>query len=295
MEIVYHNQDDFSKFAYTSFSHKVLEDKQHYYRILDCEDKNFFYLKETEPEKLQILNEMKDFQQFLKTKELIFDKKQNHEYLGYSESKYKKQSFANQLREIPEYDKLTTISIYFQELDRLIQKGHQLNIVFPNLFSDHSIIYDVKKESLYLSGVDTLQVENYQSIHINPFLNDYRILERIYGSIKYFDSQKNLYHPNFDQLNLINQFFIYTLGLNLSHEIIEQEELGNSCEQTLRKILKQHGLSDENDLYQYLKHIYLFEENRSYVEDAYPYIEKLECNYQLDHGTQFVKRKRWMM
>lgn len=295
MEIVYHNQDDFSKFAYTSFSHKVLEDKQHYYRILDREDKNFFYLKETEPEKLQILNEMKDFQQFLKTKELIFDKKQNHEYLGYSESKYKKQSFANQLREIPEYDKLTTISIYFQELDRLIQKGHQLNIVFPNLFSDHSIIYDVKKESLYLSGVDTLQVENYQSIHINPFLNDYRILERIYGSIKYFDSQKNLYHPNFDQLNLINQFFIYTLGLNLSHEIIEHEELGNSCEQTLRKILKQHGLSDENDLYQYLKHIYLFEENRSYVEDAYPYIEKLECNYQLDHGTQFVKRKRWMM
>ena len=85
---------------------------------------------------------------------------------------------------------------------------------------------------------DTLQVENYQSIHVNPFLNDDRILERIYGSIKYFDNQKNLYRPNFDQLNLINQFFIYTLGLNLSHEIMMQEELGIPCEQTLQTIFK---------------------------------------------------------
>ena len=295
MEIVYHNQDDFSKFAYTSFSHKVLEDKQNYYHILDQKDKNFFYLKETEPTKLQVLNELKDFQQFLKIKELIFDKKQNNEYLGYSESKYKKKSFANQLREIPESDKLTTISIYFQELNRLIQKGHQLNIVFPNLFSDYSIIYDINEETLYLSGVDTLQVENYQSIHVNPFLNDDRILERIYGSIKYFDNQKILYRPNFDQLNLINQFFIYTLGLNLSHEIITQEELGIPCEQTLQTILKQHGLSNENELYQYLKHIYLYEENQSYVDDAYPYIERLECNYQLNKQSQFVKRKRFII
>lgn len=295
MEIAYHNQDEFSKFAYTSFSHKVLEDSKHYYHILDQSDKNFFYLKETEPTKLQILNEMKDFQKFLKTKELIFDKNQNHEYLGYSESKYKRQSFANQLRHIPESDKLTTITIYFQELDRLIKQGHQLKIVFPNLFSDHSIIYDVEQESLYLSGVDTLQVENYQSIHVNPFLNDYRILDRIYGSIKYFDSGTNLYHPNFDQLNLMNQFFIYTLGINLSHEIIEQEECGISYEQTLKNILNAHGLGNENGLLQYLKHIYFFEENQNYIDDAYPYMEKLESEYQLEHDTQFVKRKRWMM
>ena len=131
MEIVYHNQDDFSKFAYTSFSHKVLEDKQNYYHILDQKDKNFFYLKETEPTKLQVLNELKDFQQFLKIKELIFDKKQNNEYLGYSESKYKKKSFANQLREIPESDKLTTISIYFQELKSLNTKRTPIKYRFP--------------------------------------------------------------------------------------------------------------------------------------------------------------------
>ena len=39
----------------------------------------------------------------------------------------------------------------------------------------------------------------------------------------------------------------------------------------------------------YLKHIYLYEENQSYVDDAYPYIERLECNYQLNKQSQFVK------
>ena len=72
-----------------------------------------------------------------------------------------------------------------------------------------------------------------------------------------------------------------------------QEELGIPCEQTLQTILKQHGLSNENELYQYLKHIYLYEENQSYVDDAYPYIERLECNYQLNKQSQFVKRKRF--
>ena len=187
------------------------------------------------------------------------------------------------------------ISIFFEELNELIKKGHKYHIVFPNLFSEHSIFYDIKKETLRLSGVDTLQIEDYQSIHINPFLNDSRILDRIYGSLKYCDDQHNLYRPNFDQFNLMNQFFIYTLGVNLSYQIVEQEEQGIDYTNTISKFLKQYGLESEKELFLYLKQLYFFDENKFDIRDAYPYIQALENDYQLDQNSRFVKRKKLIM
>lgn len=108
-------------------------------------------------------------------------------------------------------DRLTFISIYFQELDSLIKKGHKHHIVFPNLFSKNSIIYDVKEETLHLSGIDTLQVEDYSSTLINPAFHDPRILDRIYNSIKYYDDEQQLFRPSFDQFNLMNQFLCMRL------------------------------------------------------------------------------------
>ena len=75
MKIVYQNENDFLKPSFSSFSHKLLEDSKYYYHILDKEDEHFNYLKETEPEKLSILNQIKDLQNFLTTNELIFDTK----------------------------------------------------------------------------------------------------------------------------------------------------------------------------------------------------------------------------
>lgn len=295
MKIVYQNENDFLKPSFSSFSHKLLEDSKYYYHILDKEDEHFNYLKETEPEKLSILNQIKDLQNLLTTNELIFDTKPTHDYLGYSENKYPRISISSQLRDIDSQDKLTVISIFFEELNELIKKGHKYHIVFPNLFSEHSIFYDIKKETLRLSGVDTLQIEDYQSIHINPFLNDSRILDRIYGSLKYYDDQHNLYRPNFDQFNLMNQFFIYTLGVNLSYQIVEQEEQGIDYINTISKFLKQYGLESEKELFLYLKQLYFFDENKFDIRDAYPYIQALEDDYQLDQNSRFVKRKKLIM
>ena len=126
-------------------------------------------------------------------------------------------------------------------------------------------------------------------------MNDSRILDRIYGSLKYCDDQHNLYRPNFDQFNLMNQFFIYTLGVNLSYQIVEQEEQGIDYTNTISKFLKQYGLESEKELFLYLKQLYFFDENKFDIRDAYPYIQALENDYQLDQNSRFVKRKKLIM
>ena len=295
MEILYYNQDEFLKTAATVASHKNLEDFNYYYHILDPNDIHFSHLKVTEPKKLKNLSEMKELQSFFKIIGLIYDHQEKENYLGYTESKYPRTSFSHQLKEVGMEDRLTFISIYFQELDSLIKKGHKHHIVFPNLFSKNSIIYDVKEETLHLSGIDTLQVEDYSSTLINPAFHDPRILDRIYNSIKYYDDEQQLFRPSFDQFNLMNQFFMYAIGVNLSKELIEREEFGTTMNETMKRLLNQYGLGNEKELYDYLKRVYSFEENRYDLPDAYPYIEKLESNYQLDSNSHFVKRKRLFM
>lgn len=293
MEIVYCHEKEFLISTNVISSHKQLEDKNSYYHILDKYDGQFSFLSKSEPKKLKLLDELQ-LKGLSKTQKLIFNEIQTNEYLGYSSDKsiYSNRPFAYQLHTVPTKEKLSAICIYFQELNKIIQDGHQFDIVFPNLFAENSIAYDIKKETISLIGIDALQVQNMKSIQMNPSLHRDQLLKQFSKSTTYYDEETELFSKNLDELNLINQFFILASHENLLLEVMKNEEDGINPSITIRRLLKKIGLDCENTLYQYLLQVYQFQKGFTSLDKAIPYIEHLESNYELTENFQFSKHKK---
>lgn len=130
----------------------------------------------------------------------------------------------------------------YTKLERIVKKGHEQGLIFPDLLSLDNLFID-KNGNLSLVDFDGLQIKDKRCISISSYLGT----EYENNSPKYFDSKTGLWTEELDKKSLLYFYFLITFGLDLS--AVGKVSSSNGQVIKLRDLLNIYGLNDEKIIF----------------------------------------------
>lgn len=179
-------------------------------------------------------------------------------------------NFADFLNENGLNVSLSIVTDYILSLEALVKKGHEYNVVFPDLLTGGNVLYDVNNKKIYALDYDGLQIEDLPSFGISDFICKPHNTSLLHSQ-KYY--RNGLYTKNLDLYSIYVAYLYYTTKLNAPRD--------PRLKETLSGYLKSANIL-QTEAAQKILDIYNLSKDNRYLDDD---LRKIEEKYYLSENV----------
>lgn len=219
--------------------------------------------------------------EIVKPIELIYD---NKGFLGYSMEYIEGTDFYDILyANLDSHNYLNLVCDNFYKIEQIVKKGHDLNIVFPDIFTKGNIVLDESQKHRIID-LDSLQINNNFLWQSSSVLGD---METGILKTTRFRTDTEL-KKEFDHFSILNSFLLCSTYINIATLPY------NKTDELLLKVLWLTGLDKEARIVEELLNAYRIDGTNTYLGETYKRLATdyyLESNYQQPNSKKFVKKR----
>lgn len=231
------------------------------------------YLKQFEKQqidleaKIKCAKELTSFEQLVLPTAICYDEYQN--FVGYTMPKIEGISMPELERSktLFEQGNLYQYGLSHLQLEKMVKKGHELGIIFPDLGTGSNLIFS--DGSWKLIDYDGLQIQNHGVLEMSSLLGN----PMQYENNKY--KRRGLYTKELDKKSLIYLYFLNTFNIDLNAVGKYDPALQRTVR--LKDIFQMIGLEDER-IMKKVEALYQRKEENPFLEDD---VLRLASEYQL--------------
>ncbi|MFA5603759.1 MAG: hypothetical protein WDA12_02765 [Bacilli bacterium] len=239
---------------------------------------NYIFVKEL---KVKMAYNFQKFNEVIIPETIVYD---NNDFMGYTMKKNNDKTFIEIFNESYENQTIETISNYFYKLEKIVKKGNEQGIVFPDLLTYGNVRYNHKTDDIILLDYDGFQIKNLPTWDMCSLLHP-KINQCLFHK-KYL--KQNRFTNNIDKLSIAVGFLLFATNFNIANHY---SKIDKSREINL--ILDFIGLDDNSVRYKILKLFNNKEDNEYLEEDLLRIADmyRLEQHNEIPKYRKFVKKR----
>lgn len=239
---------------------------------------NYIFIKEL---KVKMAYNFKEFKEVIIPETIVYD---NNNFMGYTMKKNDDKTFSEFFNASHENQTIETISNYFYKLEKIVKKGNEQGIVFPDLLTYGNVRYNPKTDDITLLDYDGYQIKDFPTWDMSSLLHPE--INTCLFQKKYL--KKNRFTNNVDKLSIALEFLLYSTNFNIANHYSKIEKI-----KEINLILDFVGLDDNSIRYKMLKLFDTKEDNEYLEEDLLRIADmyRLEQHNEMPKYRKFVKKR----
>lgn len=239
---------------------------------------NYIFIKEL---KVKMAYNFKEFKEVIIPETIVYD---NNNFMGYTMKKNDDKTFSEFFNTSHENQTIEAISNYFYKLEKIVKKGNEQGIVFPDLLTYGNVRYNPRTDDITLLDYDGYQIKDFPTWDMSSLLHPE--INTCLFQKKYL--KKNRFTNNIDKLSIALDFLLYSTNFNIANHYSKIEKI-----KEINLILDFVGLDDNSIRYKMLKLFDTKEDNEYLEEDLLRIADmyRLEQHNEIPKYRKFVKKR----